>query len=129
MTPMMCMAIAIFFEARDQEYDGKLAVGFVIETRVESSRFPDDVCSVVNQPKAFSYTHDGLSDNPEMYDTHFDQLAWEVSQRAAHVIMSENTDFTISATHYHASWMDTFPKWAPKIEFVGEVGDHLFYYE
>ena len=60
MTPMMCLAAAIFFEARDQPLDGMMGVADVVMNRVESDRWPDDVCSVVYQSRQFSFTHDGL---------------------------------------------------------------------
>jgi len=47
MTPMMCLAAAIFFEARDQPIDGQRAVADVVMNRVESNRWPDGICGVV----------------------------------------------------------------------------------
>jgi spore germination cell wall hydrolase CwlJ-like protein len=67
MTPMMCLAAAIFFEARDQPIDGQRAVADVVMNRVESNRWPDGICGVVFQDYQFSFTHDGMSDNYRKY--------------------------------------------------------------
>ena len=60
-----CLAIAMYYEARNQPIDGQLAVAQVIMNRVESPRYPDTVCEVVWQPKQFSFTHDGLPERPK----------------------------------------------------------------
>lgn len=127
MTPFMCMAVAIFFEAGNQSYEGKLAVGNVIENRVQSNRYPDDICSVVYDGKAFSFTHDGKSDDPTRHTDPADVRAWEDSRRAARVIMNGELDVRIVATHYHANYVN--PWWADKITYVGRIDDHLFYEE
>lgn len=127
MTPTMCLAIALFFEARDQPYDGMLMVGEVIKERVESSRYPDDICSVVNQPDQFSYTTDGLSDNPFVYDTYYDRLAWEKVGQAVSELREGPTEFAIGATHYHAIYVD--PYWNDSMTYLGKIGDHVFYAE
>ena len=64
MDPLTCLAVAIFFEARGEPYQGKEAVANVILNRVEDKRYPNSVCGVVNEHKAFSYTQDGLHDDP-----------------------------------------------------------------
>lgn len=45
----MCMASAIYYEARGESELGKLAVGHVVKNRVKSSKFPNSICSVVAQ--------------------------------------------------------------------------------
>lgn len=123
----LCLATAIFFEARNQDFDGMVAVGEVILTRVESEMYPDDFCSVINQPRQFSFTHDGMSDNPEDYDSHFDSLAWDLSQEAAVAVLNGPTDFANGATHFHADYVT--PYWSESFELVGQIGDHIFYIE
>ena len=62
-----CLIAVIFFESRDQPIEGQFAVGDVVMNRVESTRFPNNICDVVYQKKQFSFTHDGMSDNPLKY--------------------------------------------------------------
>jgi len=49
-----CLARAMYFESNRSSPDGMLAVGTVVMNRVESERYPDDVCDVVGQPRQFA---------------------------------------------------------------------------
>ena len=71
---LMCMALNIYHEARNESTAGQLAVGQVVMNRVYDDRFPDTVCGVVSRAfigKAyqhvrwqFSWYRDGPSDKP-----------------------------------------------------------------
>lgn len=124
MTPLMCMAVAIFFEARAEPIEGMEAVANVIINRVEDSRYPDTVCDVVWEPKQFSWTHDGLTDDPEAHTGHQDKLAWVTSQRVAEGALQGNL-LGITSTHYHAEYV--LPFWADIYSKDGVVGTHVFY--
>ena len=50
----MCLALNIFFEARNQSLEGQLAVADVVFNRVRDPRYPDNVCDVVYQAKRTS---------------------------------------------------------------------------
>ena len=124
MTPLMCMAVAVFFEARGEPYQGKEAVANVIINRVEDKRYPDSVCAVVNEHKAFSYTHDGLSDDPTRHTGHQDKIAWVESQEVAKEALSGNL-LGITSTHYHAT--NVLPFWSKHYSLDARIGNHLFY--
>jgi N-acetylmuramoyl-L-alanine amidase len=83
MSAILCLATAIFFEARSEGVTGKEAVANVIINRVQDERYPDTVCGVVNEPRAFSYTHDGRHDDPRRHTAPQDQSAWDTSQKVA----------------------------------------------
>ena len=83
MTEAVCLATAIFFEARDQQITGQELVAEVVINWVEHERFPDDVCSVVYQPKAFSFTHDGKSDDMSDHQGHQDTIAKRLAVKLA----------------------------------------------
>jgi len=51
-----CLALNVYFEARNQDTDGQILVAEVTMNRVADDRFPDEVCAVVWQNKAFSWT-------------------------------------------------------------------------
>ena len=121
MTPLTCMALALYFEARSEPVDAQLAVAEVILNRVEDSRFPDDVCGVVWQPKQFSWTHDGLSDTPK------NREVWrEIKDLSADVLAAPDEFlFGHGADHYHATYVD--PYWADHLTPVGKYGTHVFY--
>ena len=109
MTSMVCLAAAIFFEARDQPIHGQMAVANVVMNRVESPRWPDEICAVVFQPNQFSFTHDGKSDNYRKYTSN-------VGDRQA---------IGIASTHYHATYVS--PYWRKQYHLDGRIGDHIFY--
>jgi hypothetical protein len=46
---LFCMAQNNFFEARGESMVGKVAVSEVVVNRVESSKYPKDICAVVKQ--------------------------------------------------------------------------------
>lgn len=126
MDPITCLAIAIFFEARDQNIEGKNAVAEVVMNRVEHQRFPDTVCDVVFDNKAFSFTHDGLSDEIEDYfDNPIDERAGNEAYLIAQEVYGGNRFVGITSTHYHTVSVNPF--WAELFPKDGIVGDHIFY--
>ena len=121
-----CLAQNIFFEARGEDLAGKAAVGVVTLNRVESKYYPDNVCDVVFQRKQFSWTHDGKSDNPEEYNTHFDREAWIVSKDVAIALLSGEVEEDLDgALWYHADYVN--PYWASSYNQVAVIGKHVFY--
>ena len=124
MDPLTCLAVAIFFEARGEPYEGKEAVANVIINRVEDVRYPDSVCCVVNEHRAFSYTYDGLHDDPERHTGHQDKIAWVDSQQVAKDAL-EGSLLGITSTHYHTT--NVLPLWAEHYSLDTRIGNHLFY--
>ena len=64
------LARIIHAEARGESYKGKVAVGAVVMNRRASSKFPDSVKAVIEQPGAFTAVADGqywLTPNKEAY--------------------------------------------------------------
>ena len=80
MTAATCLALAIYWEARNQPTIGQLAVAQVVVNRVESKRWPSTICDVVWQKKQFSWTHDGKSDRPK------EKTAWRKSKMLAALV-------------------------------------------
>ena len=99
---IVCMALNIYHEAKNQPIEGMLAVGEVVLNRVEDERFPNNVCEVIKQGPVkeswktrqtpdpddavfypvrhrcqFSWYCDGLSDKP------YEQEAWAQAQQVA----------------------------------------------
>ena len=52
---LMCLALNVYFEARNDSMVGQYAVAQVVMNRVQSSKFPDDVCSVVKQSRMMAH--------------------------------------------------------------------------
>jgi N-acetylmuramoyl-L-alanine amidase len=124
---MMCLALNVYHEARSEPMSGQYAVAHVVLNRVQSSRFPDTVCKVVQQGYhkgkhrcQFSWFCDGLSDRPR------EQVAWARSLLIADDVMrGEVPDPTKGATHYHANYVK--PYWAKHLEYNVTYGSHRFY--
>ena len=126
---ILCVALNVYFEARSEEFLGKIAVGSVVMNRVESPIFPDNACDVVYQaeylgqwPKRhrcqFSWFCDGLADIPR-----------ETEEWAEAVTIATGVhgiglpDITGGALWYHSN--DVSPKWATT-DYL-QIGSHKFY--
>ena len=117
-----CLALNIYFEARDQSFAGQLAVAQVTLNRVESPRYPDSVCEVVKDRDQFSWYWDGKSDTP------FNAGAWETAQLVASAALDGTRMVGLEGvTHYHALYVEPF--WADPDRLVAQIGDHKFYFE
>lgn len=115
-----CLAKNIYFEARNQSFDGQLAVAEVVLNRVSSDKFPDSICGVVWQEKQFSWTHDGKSDNPK------EREAWKKAKSLANAILNGEVSLLgIEATHYHAQ--EVRPWWNTYYTRLGTIENHVFY--
>ncbi|MDH3229586.1 MAG: cell wall hydrolase [Alphaproteobacteria bacterium] len=122
-----CLALNIYFEARGEPVDGKIAVGHVVLNRVADARYPDKICEVVKQggPRPrhrcqFSWWCDGRSDRPR------DLQAWKESQVLARVVFwGYAEDPTGGALWYHADY--ALPTWRRKLARGPMIGRHQFY--
>ena len=131
---LVCLALNIYHEARDQPFIGQVAVAQVVMNRVHDDRYPDDVCEVVMQGPTyswkpdfpvrhrcqFSWYCDGKSDKTP------DQTAWKQALVIAQGVHTGNLDdFVEGATHYHATYV--LPEWAETKYKTVQIGEHVFY--
>jgi spore germination cell wall hydrolase CwlJ-like protein len=124
-TMLECLVAAIFFEARDQPLEGQFAVAEVVKNRVDSPRWPNDYCGVVYQKKQFSFTHDGMSDNPLKYLTNnLEKKAYEIAKQVA-IDVDMGKGIGLQSTHYHRK--DIKPYWTKHYLKDGTIGEHTFY--
>tara|TARA_R100000322_G_C5432510_1_gene188875 strand:- start:615 stop:1037 length:423 start_codon:yes stop_codon:yes gene_type:complete len=132
---LMCMALNIYHEAKNQSMLGQIAVGQVVMNRVEDRRFPNTVCEVVKQAVTykgtdvpvlhkchFSWYCDGKDDTPN-----FDSKSWTRAKEYAHIVLSKKIiiDVTEGATHYHATYVR--PAWAKTKRKTTRIDRHIFY--
>lgn len=136
---LLCLAQNIFFEARNQDIAGQVAVAWVTLNRVNTEQYPDSICGVVRQANLdsngkpirnqcqFSWYCDGRSDR--IPDNPVAQRAWEDAQLIAEVVLLDYARGINSpvddAIMYHADYVD--PYWAPAYSQVATIGDHIFY--
>ena len=119
-TALMCLALNVYHEARDQSTAGQIAVTQVVINRVNDTRFPDSICKVVKQPGQFSWFWDKKSDKP------YEEKAWQKSLMVARTVYDGKTiDITDGATYYHANYVN--PSWARKRTKTVRIDDHIFY--
>ena len=126
-----CMAVAIYFEARNQPIAGQLAVAHVISNRVASRHDPDTVIQQgatydsghpVKHRCQFSFWCDGKPETIQDYN------AWRAAVRIAAAVRdtsASRVDVSEGATHYHTT--EVSPKWRYTLRMTVQIGQHVFY--
>ena len=124
---IMCIAVAIYFEARGEPLAGRFAVAEVVINRMRDPRYPSDACSVVYDGGetlhecAFSFYCDGKSDQPDL-----NSVDWDSAQRVAQAVYEGRSAPVVGeATHYHS--VNVQPWWATTGHVVAKISDHVFY--
>ena len=129
---LLCMALNIYHEARNESTIGKMAVAQVVMNRVEDDRFPDTICGVIYEGShsssghtiknlcQFSWYCDGYPDQPRNEEAF--QESYEIGKFVAEGWMTGTFD---GATHYHADYVS--PKWAKYHTKIVRIDGHIFY--
>lgn len=128
----LCLAQAIYHEARGESREGQLAVANVIINRAMSKKYPSTICGVVfqNADKGrykcqFTFACDGRSDMGR------ERNAWNRS-----IKMAEDAFYEFqrgerpgvvpnSVLFYHTTAVA--PKWSHTFNRVAAIGSHVFY--
>ncbi len=128
----LCLAQAIYHEARGESREGQLAVANVIINRAMSKKYPSTICGVVfqNADKGrykcqFTFACDGRSDMGR------ERNAWNRS-----IKMAEDAFYEFqrgerpgvvpnSVLFYHTTAVA--PKWSRTFNRVAAIGSHVFY--
>ncbi len=122
----LCLTEALYFEARGESIKGQIAVAEVILNRVDSGKFPNSVCAVVNQGTGrihrcqFSYTCDGIAEvvnEPAAYRN--------VGKIARALLDGAPRNLTIGAKFYHNHTVS--PSWSRVFTRTASIDGHLFY--
>lgn len=118
---LMCLAQAIYFEARGEPLEGQLAVARVIINRSESDAFPDDYCSVVTQRGQFSFVRGSSIPQPNL-----GSVAWERAIAIARIAHRDQWESPVGdALYFHASHVR--PRWAGRLTTRATIDNHIFY--
>jgi len=128
----LCLAQAIYHEARGESEAGQWAVANVIINRALSKKFPGSLCGVVfqNADKGrfkcqFTFACDGRSD----FGT--EKGAWNRATKMAQVAFREFQQgerpgvVPNSTLYYHTNAVA--PSWSNKFARVATIGSHYFY--
>ena len=128
----LCLAQAIYHEARGESREGQLAVANVIINRAMSKKYPSTICGVVfqNADKGrykcqFTFACDGRSDMGREHN------AWNRS-----IKMAEDAFYEFqrgerpgvvpnSTLFYHTTAVA--PNWSHTFNRVAAIGSHVFY--
>ncbi len=113
---ILWLTLNIYHEARSESVGGQKAVAHVVFNRVKNRNL--SVKEVVQQPKQFSWIHLKKKYTPN---------EWGAFVECIKIVLEviDEPDFTGGATHYHLGTV--YPKWAPKMTYLGKYGSHLFY--
>ena len=122
-----CLALNVYWEARSQNRETRLAVAYVTLNRLQSPDYPDTICGVVTQGGErplgrcqFSWWCDGRSDRPA------DPDAWAEAQDSAwRALSGEVADPTGGALFFHDGRVA--PDWLATRTWLGQIGDLYFY--
>ena len=123
----LCLAQAIYFEARSEPEAGRAAVAQVILNRMTSGHYPSSICGVVFQNQQnyhacqFSFTCEGRA--LRVRDTE----SWAQAMRVADDVLGGKTWVADvgASTHYHANYVS--PRWARSLKKMDVIGKHIFY--
>lgn len=146
-----CLAKNIYFEARGESVNGKVAVANVTMNRVAHRKFPNTVCEVVEQAVysrwwkenhnrlvpvkwkcQFTWFCDGKSDNIRLTDSRGNVIktnldAWQDSINiAVEAVKQQLPDTTNGATHYYNPSLAD-PNWADHYQHVAVIENHSFH--
>lgn len=126
-----CLAKNIYYEAGSESYEGKLAVAQVTLNRVNSGKFPTDICSVVYQKTVdqnlrticqFSWTcmvKELVNKNKYVWEE-----SYMIAKRALTEAVLHDTIAESNALYFHAVYIN--PGWS-KTKVVKQIGNHIFY--
>lgn len=128
----LCLAQAIYHEARGESVDGQMAVANVIINRAFSKKYPSTICGVVfqNADKGkykcqFTFACDGRSDEGR------ERAAWNRSVKMAEEAFAEFQQgerpgvIPNGVLYYHTTAVA--PKWSHTFRRVAAIGSHVFY--
>ena len=121
----LCLALAVYHEARGEPLIGQKAVAEVVMNRVASDRFPDTICGVVMQPKQFSFVSTngwaGIPTDPDVWAD-----AVNISQDAIGNHLNGQSYFANKAMlYYHSTEVSLV--WTKSLFELFTLGNHTFY--
>lgn len=120
---LKCLTQIIYFEAKSEGYNGGVAVGNVVMNRVNSDKFPDTICAVMNQKYnnmcQFSFVCNGQI-NQKLHNRQ-----WQQSQKIALDILNGTAPkLSNGALFFHAKYAKLR---LPETRYTAKIGHHYFY--
>ncbi|MEA3061735.1 MAG: hypothetical protein QOJ94_1516 [Sphingomonadales bacterium] len=117
----LCLAKAVYFEARSESLEGQLAVAEVVLNRARSGVYPPSICGVVTQHAQFSFIRAGRFPAPNTASD-----AWHRALAIAEIASKHlATEVAPNVLWYHADYVA--PAWGRQRTRVAQIGAHIFY--
>jgi hypothetical protein len=117
----LCLAKAVYFEARSESLEGQLAVAEVVLNRARSGVYPPSLCGVVTQHAQFSFIRAGRFPAPNAASD-----AWHRALAIAEIASKHlATEVAPNVLWYHANYVA--PAWGRQRTRVAQIGAHIFY--
>ena len=117
----LCLAKAVYFEARGETLEGQLAVAEVVLNRAHSGRFASSVCGVVTQPAQFSFIRAGkfpvVNESSDCW-----KKALAIADAATKHLAAS---LAPNVLWYHATYVA--PAWGRQKTRAAQIGTHIFY--
>ena len=121
-----CLATTVYLEARNQSELGQRAVAEVALRRLDSGRWGDNLCAVVNAPRQFAPTL--VSPSYQLRNL----TAWNQSVAVALRVTQDwnhpapQRKFVVPGADHFVAQASASPNWAQGVP-VATIGDHTFY--
>jgi len=118
-----CLAVNVYHEARGENIAGQMLVADVVLNRVESKKYPNEICDVVTQSYQFSW----FNDLEEVIEPDRDNdLYYEIYKRCRNMIYNNHRRGSSNGSlFYHHTSIK--PHWSKKMIAKLTVGNHIFY--
>lgn len=117
----ICLAKAVYFEARGESLEGQLAVAKVVLNRAASGSYPGEVCGVVTQKSQFSFVRRGRLPRADESSE-----SWRRAVAIAHIARNGLAlSVPDNVLWYHANYVS--PAWGGRLNKVTRIGTHIFY--
>ncbi|HMJ92519.1 MAG TPA: cell wall hydrolase [Allosphingosinicella sp.] len=117
----ICLAKAVYFEARSEPLEGQLAVAQVVMNRAASGRYPSTLCAVITQRAQFSFIRAGRFPKPNKKSE-----AWRKAVGIAHIAKAGLVkELAPDVLWYHATYVA--PTWGKRLNKQAQIGLHIFY--
>jgi spore germination cell wall hydrolase CwlJ-like protein len=121
---LACLARNIYYEAGSEPFEGKVAVAQVTLNRMESGKFPDDVCRVIYQKNGFLCQFSWYCDREAMLRPIHEKTYLESMEVAKKVLLEGfRLPSLKNALYFHGDYIN--PGWNK--ERVAKIGRHIFY--
>lgn len=128
-----CLSMNTYYEARNQNVRGQMAVANVVMNRAE--QLGKTACEVIYAPGQFSWVNSDVPLVPK-FDAEYKKIenrmkVFYVNRMVDAVIDAMNeddiplADVTRGATYYHADYVH--PRWSRHFALTTKIGDHIFY--